>query len=184
VKARIPDVQFTTMFAPFVPENEISVWEDAGLNPVKSVASTAASIMRASDYALTQPGTNTLEMMHCGLPALVAIPFAFLDAAPIGGLAGLISSIPMVGTALKKWKLRRHMEQHGGFISWPNKIAERAIIDEVVGDITPYDLAERIMSSIKNESKLSRVRAELLELSGKGGATLRLCDAIEKAVYK
>ena len=182
VKARVPDVQFTTMFAPFVPENEISAWENAGLNPVRSSISMAASAMRTSDYALTQPGTNTLEMMHCGLPALVAIPFAFLNAAPVGGLAGLISSIPLVGTALKKWKLRQHMEQYGGFVSWPNRIAGRTILDEAVGDLTPYDLAERIMASLKNEAKLSRVRSELLELSGKGGATARLCDALEKEV--
>jgi len=184
IRARVPDVRFTTMFSPFVPENEISAWEDAGLNPLKGNASTTALAMRNSDYALTQPGTNTLEMMHCGLPALVAIPFAFLDAAPIGGLAGLISSIPFAGAALKKWKLRQHMEQNGGFVSWPNKIAKQSIMDEAVGDLTPYDLAERIMASLNNEAKLSRVRAELLELSGKSGAVIRLCDAVEKAAYK
>jgi len=137
--------------------------------------------MRGSDYALTQPGTNTLEMMHCGLPALVAIPFDFLNAAPIGGLAKLISRVPLAGTALKKWKLRQSMERNGGFVSWPNRIAERAVLDEAIGNLTPYDLAERIMDSLKNEKKLSRVRGELLELSGEAGAAARLCDAVESA---
>ena len=178
VRARILDVQFTTMFSPFVPENELPIWENAGLNPVRN---GTGAIMRGSDYALTQPGTNTLEMMHCGLPALVAIPFDFLNAAPIGGLAKLISRVPLAGTALKKWKLRQSMERNGGFVSWPNRIAERAVLDEAIGNLTPYDLAERIMDSLKNEKKLSRVRGELLELSGEAGAAARLCDAVESA---
>ncbi|MCL2010597.1 MAG: cdisaccharide synthetase, partial [Synergistaceae bacterium] len=65
-KTLVPDVRFTTLFAPFVTEKEFPIWENAGLNPIRSCAATA---MKLADYALTQPGTNTLEMMHCGLPA-------------------------------------------------------------------------------------------------------------------
>ena len=181
IKNLIPDARFTTLFSPFVPENEFRVWEDAGLNPAKtgSGAAMTGTVMKAADYALTQPGTNTLEMMHCGLPALVAVPFDFLDAAPIGGLAGLISSVPLAGPALKKWKMQHNLKQYEGFVSWPNRIAGRTILDEAVGNITPYDLAERIAASLKDEKKLSRVRDELLTLSGEGGAVVRLCDAVE-----
>ncbi|MCL2010514.1 MAG: cdisaccharide synthetase [Synergistaceae bacterium] len=185
----IRGVRFTTLFSPFAPENEFPLWESAGLNPVKSgIAVSAAAVMKNSDYALTQPGTNTLELMHCGLPALVALPFDFLDAAPIGGLGRLVSGIPLAGRALKEWKLRRSLEQFGGFLSWPNRIAGRALLDEAVGKLTAYDLAERVAASLDDEKKLSRVRGELLELSGesdksggKGAASL-LCDAAENAV--
>jgi len=179
VKARIPDIRFTAMFAPFVPENEVSVWESAGLNPVKNVSGT---LMKNADYAITQPGTNTLEMMHYGLPALVALPFAFLNVAPVSGLAKFISRVPFAGTAIKKWKLRQHMEQNNGFVSWPNRIAGREILDEAVGELNPYDLAERLMTAINDKEKLSRVRRELLELSGESGAAARLCDAVENTV--
>jgi len=174
-KTLIPNVRFTTLFSPFVPENEFPVWENAGLNPVKS---GAGALMKTADYALTQPGTNTLEMMHCGLPALVAAPFDFLGAAPIGGLLG---KLPLA-TALKKWKIRHVLERQSGFVSWPNRIAKRTILDEAIGELTPYDLAERIAASLKDEKKLSRVRNELLELSGEGGAASRLCDTAENAL--
>ena len=181
MKTLIPDVRFTTLFPPFVPENEFPVWENAGLAPVKSGGgAVTAAIMKTSDYALTQPGTNTLEMMHCGLPALVTVPFDFLDVAPIGGLVKLVSGVPLMGPALKKWKMQQSLERNGGFVSWPNRIAGRAILDEAIGKLTPHDLAKRVAESLKDEEKLSRVRGELLELSGESGAASSLCDAVEQ----
>ena len=186
MKTLIPGVRFTTLFSPFVPENELPVWKNAGLNPVKSGSAGSAmagAAIKTADYALTQPGTNTLEMMHCGLPALVAFPFDFLDVAPMGGLIGkLASGVPLAGRALKpikKWKLLHSLKRQDGFISWPNRIAGRAILDEAIGELTPRDLAKRITASLRDEKKLSRVRGELLELSGESGAASRLCDAAE-----
>jgi len=190
VNTLIPGVRFTTLFSPFVPENEMPVWKDAGLNPVKSdtatpigIATMAGSAMRTADYALTQPGTNTLEMMHCGLPALVAVPFDFLDAAPVSGLGRLVSRVPLLGKTIKEWKVRQSLRRFGGFLSWPNRIAGRAILDEAIGNLTPYDLAERVAASLEDKKKLACVRGELLKLSGEGGAASRLCDAAENAVY-
>jgi lipid-A-disaccharide synthase len=179
MRALLPDVRFATLFSPFVPENELPVWADAVLNPIRRGAGAA---MRAADFALTQPGTNTLEMMHCGLPALVAAPFDCLDVVPLGGLAHFAFALPLAGPAIKKWKIRKTLERSGGFVSWPNRIAGRAVMDEAVGQVNPYDLAEGVVASLKDEKKLSRVRGELLALSGEGGAASRLCDAVENSV--
>jgi lipid-A-disaccharide synthase len=179
LKILIPEVRVGTLFSPFTQESEFSLWSEAGLNPLKTASGI---VMKSADYALTQPGTNALEMMHCGLPALVAAPMDFLKVIPVGGLAGFAAGVPWVGPQLKERTIRRSLKRYNGFLSWPNRIANRMILDEAAGSVTPQDLANCIASALQNEAKLSRVRNELLSLSGEGGAVLRLCDAMEKEI--
>jgi lipid-A-disaccharide synthase len=178
LKARLAPVQIGALFSPFVPESEFAAWTNAGLNPLRGGAGV---IMRSADYALTQPGTNTLEMMHCGLPALVAAPADFLEVIPVSGAGGLLSGVPLIGSLLKERAIRRNLKRYNGFLSWPNRIANRTLLDEAMGKIGPDDLAARIAESLRDKEKLSRVRRELLELSGPQGAALRLCDAVDES---
>ncbi|MDR1648730.1 MAG: hypothetical protein LBR71_00590 [Synergistaceae bacterium] len=174
----VPAVQVGTLFSPFVPESEFPVWRDAGLNPLRGESGIA---MRSADYALTQPGTNNLEMMHCGLPALIVAPMEFLKVVPVGGLgARLLSGVPLLGPRLKERGIRRKLSRYGDFTSWPNRIANRAVMDELTGDVTPEDAARHIAKAMRDKEKLRRVREELLALSGDGGASSRLCDALER----
>jgi lipid-A-disaccharide synthase len=173
----VPAVQVGTLFSPFVPESEFPVWRDAGLNPMRGDSGAA---MRSADYALTQPGTNNLEMMHCGLPALIAAPMEFLKVIPVGGLGGFLSGVPLLGARLKERGIRRKLSSYGDFTSWPNRIANRAVMDELTGDVAPRDAARHIVEAMRDKEKLRRVREELLALSGDGGAASRLCDALER----
>jgi lipid-A-disaccharide synthase len=179
LRSFMPEVRIGTLFSPFAPESEFSSWADAGLNPIRAGAGV---VMKSADYALTQPGTNTLEMMHCGLPALVAAPMDFLKVVPIGGLAGFVSGLPSIGPWLKERGIRRNLKRYNGFISWPNRLANRAILDEAIGEMTPEELALQVAGSLKDGEKLSRIRRDLLALSGEKGAASRLCDAVEEAV--
>jgi lipid-A-disaccharide synthase len=181
LKLSIPQVRIGTLFSPFAPESEFSFWADAGLNPIKV---GAGAVMKTADYALTQPGTNTLEMMHCGLPALVAAPMDFLKVIPIAGLGGFASRLPLVGPLIKERGIHRNLKRYNGFISWPNRVANRPLLDETMGKVTPEEVALRVAKSLKDEEKLSRVRRELLALSGEQGAVLRLCGAVEAAEGK
>jgi lipid-A-disaccharide synthase len=177
LRALAPEVQVGTLFSPFVPESEFSAWRDAGLNPMRGESGGA---MRCADYALTQPGTNNLEMMHCGLPALIAAPMDFLKVIPVSGLRGFLSGVPLLGPWLKERGIRRNLSRYGDFTSWPNRIANRAVMDELTGDVTPGDAALRLAASLRDKEKLRRVREELLALSGDAGAASRLCDALER----
>jgi lipid-A-disaccharide synthase len=179
LKILIPEVRIGTLFSPFAQESEFPLWAEAGLNPLKVGAGSA---MKSADYALTQPGTNTLEMMHCGLPALVAAPTDFLKVIPVGGLGGYVTGIPLIGTRIKERAIRGNLKRYNGFISWPNRIANRMILDEAAGKLTPQDLANRVAAALRDEAKLSRVHNELLALSGENGAVVKLCDAVERAV--
>ena len=61
LRSEFPRLRVRTLFAPFVPDSEFADWHGARLEPVRAGTGVA---MRGADYALTQPGTNTLEMMH------------------------------------------------------------------------------------------------------------------------
>ena len=162
LKRIIPSVQVKTLFSPFVPESEFAVWRDAGLSPVRAPSGSA---MKAADYALTQPGTNTLEMMHCGLPALVAAPYDFLKVIPVSGLAGILSGVPLLGPYLKERAIKRGLRRYGGFTSWPNRLAGEAVMDEITGNATPKDIAQKIAKALGDREKLQASREKLLSIS-------------------
>lgn len=171
-----PRLRVRTLFSPFMPNSELAAWRDAGLEPVRAGAGAA---MRGADYALTQPGTNTLEMMHCGLPGLAVAPCAFLEHIPVAGLRGFVASLPLVGTRIRRLAVERVLARHKGFISLPNRISGRAVMDELYGDIAPQALAQRVAAALRDPEGRARTSAAFLALSGEAGATARLCDALE-----
>ena len=178
LRRTVPKLRVVSLFSPFVPEGEGAAWRAAGLNPQRVGAGAA---MRAADYALTQPGTNTLELMHCGLPALVAAPNDFLDFIPLAGLRGFVSSLPVVGRKIRKAAAERLLARYDGFISLPNRMARRAVMDELYGDVSPQDVAHRVAAVLADPEALRAKRAELLALSGPNrGATQALCDAMDQ----
>lgn len=176
LKCLASEVEHMVLLPVFAPDAEVAAWRDAGLNAVKA---TPLLAMKSADYALTQPGTNNLEMMHCGLPCLVAVPMDFLNLIPVSGLPGLLGRLPVLGPRLKERALQKKLSQRSGFLSWPNWLAGRAIIDEVSGEVSPRRLALNVTAAIRDPDKLSRVSAELLNMSGEAGAAQRLCNAIE-----
>jgi lipid-A-disaccharide synthase len=143
--------------------------------------------MKAADYALTQPGTNTLEMMHCGLPALVAAPYDFLKVIPVSGVAGILSGVPLLGPYLKERAIKRGLGRYGGFMSWPNRLAGDAVMDEIAGDVNPKDIAQKIARALSDREKLKRARETLLAVSREGdegrekSAAALFCDALESS---
>lgn len=173
LKARMPGVRIRTLFSQFMPENELDRWRKAGLEPVKSGAGIA---MREADYALTQPGTNTFELMHCGLPALVVAPEKFLKFVPVSGIMGMVSRLPLIGMKLRRSAALRIIRRWGGYISLPNRIATHKVMSELYGDVTPEDAAEEITEQLRNPEGLKQTREEFLKLSGESGAASRLCD--------
>ena len=161
-----------------MPESEFDHWRKAGLNPVRAGAGVA---MKEADFALTQPGTNTFELMHCGLPALVVAPEKFLKFVPVAGVLGFLSSLPVVGLRLRRYASLRIIKRWGGFISLPNRIAPHKVMNELYGDVTPEDAAEEIWYELNHPESLKKTREDYLSLSGEAGASARLCDiACEK----
>ena len=97
-----------------------------------------------------------------------------------------IASLPLIGKSLRRAAVQHILDRWNGFISLPNRISGRPILEETYGDITPQQAAERIAAALRDPEALARKRAELLALSGRpggsapfpAGAASRLCDAL------
>ena len=177
---KIPDLHVRTPFLPNLDDDERKRWEDAGLCPVTS---GTGAVLKEAHIAVTQPGTNNFEIMHSGTPAVVALPFEFLDVVPVQGLKGIVTGIPGFGPWVKKKWLRR-MDKSVGYMSWPNRMAGKEILTEVRGDLSPYDLGELVASLLSEKGKLLAQRRELLLMSSRSPrkASSNICDIVERLV--
>ncbi len=173
LKNTIPNLRIRTLFSDFIPASDLVEWKEAGLEPVRFSAGIA---MRNADYALTQPGTNNFELMHCGLPALVVTPEKFLKFVPISGALGILANLPLIGTKLRRIGAMKIINRWNGFISLPNRTFNKNIMSELYGSVTSSEVVERVCSEINDIEKLKSESEELLKMSGKSGAASRLCE--------
>lgn len=171
-------LQFVSLLSPFSRETEVRLWRDSGLNPF--IGGTG-SALDGADLAVTQPGTNTLELMHRAVPALVAVPFSFIRQVPLSGLAGMILSLPG-GSALKEKILRKKAANRKGYLAWPNRIAGREVFPELVGDLSPSDMAKEIDRLLDDRHYLSKTRNILRAMTDKKHPASRLSDALERLI--
>ncbi|MBQ6112896.1 MAG: hypothetical protein IJL10_01405 [Synergistaceae bacterium] len=173
INEKIPNARIRSLFPQFIPEKEIKQWQSAGLNPVRAGAGIA---MKNADYAITQPGTNNFELMHCGLPGIVVAPEKFLNFMPVSGVAGLLADLPLVGSKIRKSALIRTIKKWNGYISLPNRTFKRDIFPELWGNVDSDMIAEKLKSELHDKDRLKSLHDELLSLSGEAGAASRLCD--------
>jgi lipid-A-disaccharide synthase len=137
--------------------------------------------LRGVDFAVTQPGTNTLELMHCSVPFLVAVPFSSLRHIPLPGIAGALAKIPLFGPALREAALKSK-GRRTGFLAWPNRLAGREVIDEMIGEISAGDVAGRVEKRLLDEEYLARTKKSLAALSSSAprNAAAFMADHIER----
>lgn len=172
------------LFPPFADDSELTLWNESNLNPLRL---GAGIVMPQADYIVTQPGTNTLEMMHSGSAGLVLAPTSFLKEIPVSGIGGLITRIPLLGLKLKEYVLRRKLSRLKGYVSWPNRLGNTSILDELVGDVSPGDAARKITEALSDKGKLALIKSKLLDLSTQGehsesvSASEKLCNFIDKS---
>jgi lipid-A-disaccharide synthase len=180
LKRRLDDsglsIETLTVMSPFATDEENGRWEQAGLNPVQK---GAGIVLKEADLALTQPGTNTLELLHAGVPAIVAVPFSFLRRIPLSGIMGIIDR-SFAGIGWLKEHYLRSVSKRRGFLAWPNRIAGYEIMQEMAGDITPEDLAKAVLALLADERKRVSQREELLKLSKGSGAADKVVSLISK----
>ena len=175
LQERVNDVEHVCALSSFATGEEEAAWKDEGLNPSRA---SARAILCEADLALTQPGTNTLEIAYAGVPGIVAVPFQFLRQVPLPGLAGLISSLPLAGPWIKESLLRRAGRRRG-FLAWPNRLLGQEVMPEVVGDFSAEDIASVAAELLCDPSRLSLVRSDLGKIPCGKGSAGRMVDKIK-----
>jgi lipid-A-disaccharide synthase len=186
LERRAGPLDVVTLLSPFAEGEEFAAWENEGLSPV---AAGAGTVLPEAHLALTQPGTNTMELLHTGTPALVAVPEEFFSVVPLAGVAGLLGRTPFVGKILRKHALSR-LAKALPFLAWPNRLAGREILPELIGAVTPERLGEAAASLLEDRARLGTIREELCALEGRcdvpgeRGAAVRLVDLTEELLSR
>ncbi len=176
----LPSLEARVLLSPFDGKEDGERLRARGLAPAPG---GLPGSLDGVDFAVTQPGTNTLELMHRAVPFLVAVPFSSLRYIPLPGLAGSLSRLPLAGPALRAVALRSR-RRSTGFTAWPNRLAGRQVVDEMIGDVTPGDIAARVAEHLGDRARLAETRLSLSLLSSEAprGAAARMADHIERTL--
>jgi hypothetical protein len=119
-----------------------------------------------SQLAVTIPGTNNILLAASGLPSLVVLPLNKAELIDIDGLAGAVLNWGFMRrikrTLIKKMALKMP------WVSSINRKEKRTIFPEVVSELSPKDLAEKVIDLFAS-SQLPEIKDRLKTISFKRG---------------
>ena len=128
--------------------------------------------MKTADIALTIPGTNTLELGMAHLPSVVAFPLNKPEAIPLEGLAHWLTSIPIIGTPLKRRAVRLAAPHLPA--SLPNHFAGETLMVELKGVLHADDVSKAALELLADAPQRQHIRTRLRETMPQPGAAAAL----------
>ena len=140
------------------------------------------NILSQCKLALTTVGANTAELAAINLPMIVVLPTQHLNAMNAwDGIFGIIGRIKLLNRIqtfiIKRWYLKNKK-----FFAWPNIKANKQIIPERVGIISPKDISDEAIYLLKEKDLLMEQKLNLLKMRGKRGAVKKLSNLILETI--
>jgi len=140
------------------------------------------NILSQCKLALTTVGANTAELAAINLPMIVVLPTQHLNAMNAwDGIFGIIGRIKLLNRIqtfiIKRWYLKNNK-----FLAWPNIKANKQIIPERVGIITPKDISDEAIYLLNEKNLLVEQKLNLLKMRGKKGAVKKLSNLILETI--
>lgn len=135
------------------------------------------SHIAGSDLVLTIPGTNTMELAIMRIPSMVVLPFSLGPQIPAEGLTEWITRVPYVGPALRLFLARRYV-QRVPYVALPNMRAGRQIMPELIGLVTPEQVATESARLIRDERARAALAEALTAIPLETGASRRILEAM------
>ena len=140
------------------------------------------NILSQCKLALTTVGANTAELAALNLPMIVVLPTQHLNAMNAwDGIFGIIGRIKLLNRIqtfiIKRWYLKNNK-----FFAWPNIKANKQIIPERVGIISPKDISDEAIYLLKEKDLLVEQKLNLLKMRGKRGALKKLSNLILETI--
>jgi len=136
------------------------------------------NILSQCKLALTTVGANTAELAAINLPMIIVLPTQHLNTMNAwDGIFGMIGKISLVNRfvtfILKKWYFKNKK-----FFAWPNIKANKQIVPERIGIISPKDISSEAIYLLNEKNILSEQKINLLKIRGKQGAIKKLSNLI------
>src|SRR5574341_1488355 len=131
---RIPGLRPQFIVSEFLTPSTVSrVMADVQTNPqtpsIRWITKQGWDAVARSDFAVTIPGTNTLELAMAAVPFAVVVPTQYLARMPIEGLLEWVARIPGLGHSLRSAGFRAYLRKER-FLAIPNKRAGYAVAPE------------------------------------------------------
>ena len=134
--------------------------------------------MSQCKLALTTVGANTAELAAINLPMIVVLPTQHLNAMNAwDGIWGIIGKITFLNR-LQTFLIRRWYLNNNKFFAWPNIKANKQIVPERVGIITPKEISDEATYLLNEKNLLVEQKLNLLKMRGKKGAVKKLSNLI------
>jgi hypothetical protein len=135
-------------------------------------------LLKQCQLCLTTVGANTAELGALTIPMIVVVPTNQLDAMRAwNGIPGILANLPGVGSLFAKtinWYFLRKV----GLLAWPNIWAGREIVPEMVGHLTPQQIADRALDYLAHPEQLVTMQQNLRLVRGEAGAADRLATIV------
>jgi lipid A disaccharide synthetase len=144
----------------------------------------AKEIMSQFSVALTTVGANTAELGALAVPMIVLLPTQQLDAMRSwDGLPGVLARLPVFGTVFAKI-INSWMIKQKRLYAWPNIWAKSEIVPELVGELTPDEVANKVLDWLDHPEKLDQIRDRLKQVRGKPGAADAIAQLVQEQIIK
>jgi lipid-A-disaccharide synthase len=146
----------------------------------------AHALIQSSQLCITTVGANTAELAALHQPMIVLLPTNFVDMK-VGwdGVLGLLATAPVLGKFLRvliNSILITEIQKKGQLLAWPNIWAGAAIVPELLGDLTPTQVATEILFYLDHPDELDKMRDRLKQVCGQVGAATKLAEMVIKTL--
>jgi len=111
------------------------------------------------DFAVSLPGTNTIQLAYRGIPTLVIAPSNKPEIVPMEGAIGMVKWIPLLGKALTRLAINAYAKRYP-YTALPNIYMQEEIVPELSGVITTDDVTNRV-HEILSRGEHERIRERL-----------------------
>ncbi|PSF31179.1 lipid-A-disaccharide synthase [Aphanothece hegewaldii CCALA 016] len=143
----------------------------------------AYEMLSLCHFALTTIGANTAELATLGLPFIVLLPIQQLDAMRTwDGIPGILASLPLIGVTMAKIINLIVLAQGRRLYAWPNIWAKQEIVPELLGLLSPADIAQIGIDWLNHPEKLDEIRRQLLQICGEPGAAQKMAQIVTDLV--
>lgn len=181
LRRELPEARLQTIISPFVsPQTRAALvaryrqtLDAAGIE----VGFGGWPSVVGSDLVLTIPGTNTLELAILRIPSLVVLPFSLAPQIPAEGLIEWITRIPYLGPALRL-RIARAYVRRRPYVALPNMRAGRRVMPELIGNVTPEQVAAECARLVRDEAARAALVEALESVPREVGASGRILDHV------
>ena len=136
------------------------------------------NILSQCKLALTTVGANTAELAAINLPMIVVLPTQHLNAMNAwDGIFGIMGKINLLNR-IQTFIIKRYYLKNKKFLAWPNIKANKQIIPERVGIISPKEISDEVIYLLNKNTILLEQKINLLKIRGKKGAIKKLSNLI------